>query len=147
MGLELRRRDCSSWEDSVSTWVQKTNRQKFRVWSIKVYIVANLDLWRNGSNQPFGILSTGKFNFLSHNLTKFYLLWVELISAKANEREKAESPSFPSSQSQNLYLMVNLTPAFDMGQWQGLWLMPPLDLWKCFHKILSENALPKKQVN
>lgn len=34
-----------------------------------------------------------------------------------------------------------------MGQWQDLWLMPALALWKHFHKILFENALPKKQIN
>ena len=34
-----------------------------------------------------------------------------------------------------------------MGQWQDLWFMPALALWKRFHKILLENALPKKQIN
>lgn len=69
--------------------MEKVSLQKFRMW-YKNYIVTNLDFQRNAANKP-GDLPTWKFSFLIHNLTKSYLLLLELC-AKASKRGKKKNP-------------------------------------------------------
>ena len=122
---------------SSQSTMEKRSLQKFRMW-YKNYIATNLDFLRNATNKTSGDLSTWKFSFLFHSLTKFYLLLTEL-RAKASKREKNRKPIF-SRLVEDLWLMVNLTPqktVFDMGQWQE----SCLGVVECFHRILLENAL------